>query len=57
MTDKEKIEKLLEYIENMAERLNDEEPCIAIDDDWCDEHCGDKYCPTAECYKHYLLGE
>ncbi len=55
MADKEKIEKLLHYLERKAKEFDDYEPCSG--DDWCEKHCGKKIYPTKECFRRYLLGE
>jgi hypothetical protein len=63
MTDKEKIEKLLNHLEAFGElyecdaHFADEESWDnRYDDDWCEKHCKWQY-PHKECFKHYLLGE
>ena len=55
MTDKEKIEKLLDYIVDIGEEFacdsfNDE------DGEWCEEHCKWSHAQKS-CYRHFLLGE
>ena len=63
MTDKEKIEKLLNHLENFAEfyecdaHFADEESWDnRYDDDWCEKHCKWRT-PHKECYRHFLLFE
>lgn len=63
MTDKEKIEKLLNHLEAFGELYecdchfaNEERWDNRYDDDWCEKHCKWQ-CPHKECYRHYLLGE
>ena len=63
MTDKEKIEKLLDYLESIGDvyecdlHFHDEERWAnRYDDEWCDNHC--KWSsPQKECFRHFLLGE
>ena len=62
MTDKEKIEKLLDHIVYIGEfyecdaHFANEERWDNRFDDWCGEHCEWQY-PHKECFRHYLLGE
>lgn len=63
MTDKEKIEKLLDHLEKYCwhadcdtQFANEERWDNRYDDEWCEKHC-EWQCPHKECYRHYLLGE
>jgi hypothetical protein len=63
MTDKEKIEKLLQHLENIGDAYecdshfaNEERWDNRYDDDWCGQHF-EWNCPHKECFRHFLLGE
>ena len=63
MTDKEKIEKLLQHLEKIGDFCdcdihfgNEERWDNRYDDEWCENHCEWSY-PHKECFRHYLLGE
>ncbi len=61
MTDKEKIEKLVDYIykfesDKGCKALFGE--CVYADDGkWCESHCKLNRHPQKECLRHFLLGE
>ena len=57
MTDKEKIEKLLEHLERITENYEMNCPNGDEPDEWCYENCGDKKFAKKECFRHFLLGE
>ena len=63
MTAQEKIEKLLDHLEEIGEIYE----CDThfhyekawenrYDDDWCGTHC-QWNAPVKECFRHFLLGE
>ena len=56
MTDKEKIEKLLDHLEVFGELYECDSHFANYDNEWCKKHCKWQ-CPHKECFRHYLLGE
>ena len=58
MTDKEKIEKLIGFIEFITNEYGIDYLCHShlADEKWCEANCN-AVCPTKECYRHFLLGE
>jgi len=64
MTDREKIEKLLDHLEKIGE-VFDCDTHFANEKRWQTDTCGEMWCaehcewdmPHKECYRHFLLGE